>query len=111
MQSHMRRRPDAQDLLRAYKLRFGDRDVPGSDEALEGDQIVTRLSHDERLAAMPDNFDVYETNAHRDERIRRTRDGLAVLLHGDPNEHQESWEILKESLVDARSAGAATSTP
>lgn len=115
MQSDARRRPDTQDLIRAYKARFGDQEVPQSDEelreALRWDEIMGRLSRDERLSAIPDYFDLYEAPDQRDERIRRTRAGLAALLQGDPEEHRESWEILKAALDDDCSSGGSTSTP
>ena len=102
MQSDVRRRPDTQDLIRAYKARFGDQEVPKSDEelreALSWDEIMDRLSRDERMSAVPDNFVLYEAPEHRDERIRRTRAGLAALLRGDPEEHRESWELVRASL-------------
>ena len=102
MQNQIRRRPDTQDLIRGYRTRFGDDVPPKSDEemreALSGAEIMDRLSHDERMSAVPDNFDVYEHPTNREARIRRTRDGLAALLSGDADEHRESWELVKASL-------------
>lgn len=116
MQSDVRRRPDTQDLIRAYKARFGDDDVPESDEemreALSWDQVMDRLNRDERMSAVPDNFILYEHAELRDERIRRTRAGLAALLRGDPEEHRESWETIRPALDgdNACSVEASTST-
>lgn len=102
MQNQMRRRPDTQDLVRAYRARFGDNAVPESDEemteALSGGEMMDRLSSDERMSAVPDNFYVYEHPKNQEERIRRVRAGLATLLRDDPEEHRESWELLKASL-------------
>ena len=114
MQSNVRGRPDTQDLIRAYKARFGDRPVPESDEemreALGWDESMDRLRRDERLASVPSFFDVYETPECRDDRIRRTRAGLAELLSGDPEEHRVSLEILKAALDDDCAPGSSTST-
>lgn len=102
MQKRMRRRPDTQDLVRGYRARFGDAPAPESDEemreALSWDEMMDRFNHDERLSAVPDNFRLYEHAENRDERIRRTRAGLAALLRGEPEEHRESWELLKAEL-------------
>jgi hypothetical protein len=77
MQSSARRRPNSQDLTRAYKARFGAEDVPASDdelrEALSWDAMMERLKRDERLSLVPNYFDLYESAVVRDERIRRTR--------------------------------------
>ena len=104
MQSHIERRPDAQDLIRAYKARFGDEEPPESTEeireALSYDEIMDRLKRDERMSAVPDNFVLYEQAELQDERIHRTRAGLAALLRGDPEEHRESWEMLRAALND-----------
>ena len=114
MQGSARRRPETQDLIRAYKARFGDQDVPESDEemreALGWDEVMGRLSRDERLSAVPDYFDLYEPAELRDERIRRTRAGLATLLRGDPEEHSESLAILRAALDDDCASGGPTST-
>lgn len=102
MQNQIRRRPDTQDLVRGYRARFGDDVAPKGDEemreALPWDEIMDRLSHDERMSAVPDTFDVYEHPKNREARIHRTRTGLAALLSGDTDEHRESWELLKVSF-------------
>lgn len=102
MQNKVRRRPDTQDLIRAYKARFGDDVVPKSDEAmreaLSWDEVMDRLSRDDRMSSVPDYFDLYEAAEVRDERIRRTRASLAALLCGDPEEHRETWEMLRPAL-------------
>jgi hypothetical protein len=114
MQRNVSGRPSTQDLIRAYKARFGDRPVPEGDddlrEALGLDEIMDRLIRDERMASVPDNFVLYESAEERAERIRRTRAGLAELLRGDPEEHQASWEVLEAALVEARSPEGSTST-
>ena len=114
MQSNVSGRPNTQDLIRAYKARFGDQPVPESvddlREALSWDEIMGRLNRDERLSAVPDNFILYESAEERAERIRRTRAGLAELLRGDPQEHRESWAVLEDALVETRSPEGSNST-
>ena len=114
MQSHVRRRPDTRDLTRAYKARFGDADVPASDdelrEALSWDAMMERFSRDERLSSMPDYFDLYETAEARDDRIRRTRAGLAALLQGDPEEQRETWDLIRDALDGEGTCSAVEST-
>jgi len=113
MQSNVRRRPDTQDLIRAFKARFGDDEVPENDEemreALGWDAIMERLRRDDRMSAVPDNFDLYEATDVRDERIRRTRAGLAALLRGDPDEHRESWEMIRCALDGDETCSAVES--
>lgn len=111
MQSDVRRRPDTQDLVRAYRARFGDQAVPESDdemrEALGWDESMDRLKRDERVSSIPDYFDLYEDAERQDERIRRTRAGLAALLRGDPDEHRETWEMLRPALDGDETCSAA----
>jgi hypothetical protein len=114
VQKHLRRRPDTQDLVRGYRARFGDAATPESDEemreALSWDEMMDGFKHDERMSAVPDNFHLYEHAENRDERIRRTRSGLAALLRGDPEEHRESWELLKAELGGDETWSAVGST-
>lgn len=113
MQNKVRRRPDTQDLVRAYKARFGDQAVPESDEEMRAtlgwDESMDRLKRDERVASIPAYFDLYEDAERQDERIRRTRADLAALLVGDPEEHRETWEMIRPGLDGDETCSAAES--
>lgn len=51
---------------------------------------------------LPPGFNLHETPAEQDARIRRARAVLASLREGDPEEQRETWEYLKKALNDNR---------
>jgi alkanesulfonate monooxygenase SsuD/methylene tetrahydromethanopterin reductase-like flavin-dependent oxidoreductase (luciferase family) len=80
-------------------------------EAAMHDEMMARLERDYTMSVVPPDFLLHEPPDLRDERIRRTRAGLAALRTGDPEEHRETLEALLAALAenDAASEGEPSS--
>jgi hypothetical protein len=73
------------------------------DERLEAaihDEMMASLDRDYTMSVVPPGFMLNEPPDVRDERIRRTRAGLAALRTGDPEEHRETLEALLAALAE-----------
>jgi hypothetical protein len=75
------------------------------------DDLLAALNRDPAFSVVPADFILHETDELRDERIRRTRAGLAALLQGDPEEHRRTLEILQEALDEVPPSRRPPSLP
>ena len=69
-------------------------------ESLRHEEILAAINRDHTMSVVPPSFILHETPAEHQERLRRTRAGLAVLRDGDPGEHRETLEAVLRSLDD-----------
>jgi hypothetical protein len=95
---------EAQALLESLRSTTPDEGrEPTEEERLEAlfhDEMIVRLNRDYTMSVVPPDFLLHEPPSLREERIRRTREGLAELRTGTPKEHRETLEALLAALDD-----------
>jgi hypothetical protein len=80
--------------LQESLLPYGPEDL----DARIHEEILANLERDYTMSVVPPGFMLHEPPEMRNERIKRTLDGIRVLQTGDPVEHRETLEALLMAL-------------
>jgi hypothetical protein len=98
------RRRHLKAVLESFRAKTpGEGREPTEEERLEAlfhDEMIVRLNRDYTMSVVPPDFLLHEPSGQREERIRRTREGLAALRTGTTEEHRETLEALLAALDD-----------